>query len=133
MLRADSGTDDYSADLMISIFILGLEDSYRKEKLFQLKPEGDNSTVAFDVLVKAASEIQEAKDNCQDSGSSTVNQVSGGGKSMKVKDCFNCGTSSHSEQGFSREVREKLCKAFKATCGTCKKVGHFPKGCRVKF
>ena len=132
MLRAEGGTSDYSADLMSSIFILGLEDSYTKEKLFQLKPTGNNSTVAFDVLVKAASEIQEAKDNCQESGSSSVNQVSGGERSKKEKECFNCCTTSHNEQGFSREVRKKLCKALDATCGKCKKVGHFPKGCRVK-
>ena len=117
---------------MSSIFILGLEDSYTKEKLFQIRPTGDNSTVAFDVLVKAASEIQQAKDNCQESGSSSVNQVSGGEKSKKEKECFNCCTTSHNEQGFSREVRKKLCKAFDATRGKCKKVGHFPKGCRVK-
>ena len=72
VLRTDSKTSDYSADLMSSIFILGLKDSYTKEKLFQIRPTGDNSTVAFDVLVKAASEIQQAKDNCLESGSSSM-------------------------------------------------------------
>ena len=35
-LTTDSGTADYGPDLMSSIFILGLEDSYMKEKLFQI-------------------------------------------------------------------------------------------------
>ena len=33
-LRTDNKTDDYSANLMSSIFILGLEDPYNREKLF---------------------------------------------------------------------------------------------------
>ena len=35
-LQTDSGTADYSPDLMSSIFILGLLDQYTKEKLFQI-------------------------------------------------------------------------------------------------
>ena len=76
-LKTDNGTDDYSADLMSSIFILGLKDSYTKEKLFQIRPTAGNSTVDFDELVKAASETQQAKDNCLESGNSSVCGVSG--------------------------------------------------------
>ena len=54
-LQTDNKTADYSADLMSSIFILGLADPYTKEKLFQIQPQEGNSTVEFDVLVQAAS------------------------------------------------------------------------------
>jgi len=46
-LKTDSGTDDYGPDLMSSIFILGLEDSYTREKLFQIRPATGKSTVDF--------------------------------------------------------------------------------------
>ena len=75
-LKTDNKTSDYSADLMSSIFILGLDYPYTKEKLFQIRPTEGNSTVEFDVLVKAASEIQQAKDNCLESGSSSMCGVS---------------------------------------------------------
>ena len=35
-LQTDNKTSDYSASLMLSIFILGLDDPYTKEKLFQI-------------------------------------------------------------------------------------------------
>ena len=42
----------------------------------------------------------------------------------------------HSDQGFSVEVRKKLCKAFNAECKKCLKTGHFTefcfKGVRIK-
>ena len=38
-LMTDSGTADYGPDLMSSIFIIGLSDSYTKKKLFQLQPK----------------------------------------------------------------------------------------------
>ena len=36
----------------------------RKKKLFQLRPTAGNSTVDFDELFRAASEIAVAKENC---------------------------------------------------------------------
>ena len=63
-LKTDSGTDDYGPDLMSSIFILGLEDSYTREKLYQIRPATGKSTVDFEELVRAAGEIAVAKDNC---------------------------------------------------------------------
>ena len=100
---------------MSSIFILGLADPYTKEKLFQIQPKENNSTVEFDVLVRAASEIQQAKDNCLEAGSSSVCGVSGskpsGGKFKKKSACHSCNTMNHSEQGFTDEVRKKFCKA----------------------
>ena len=45
-------------DLMSSIFILGLSDQYTKEKLFQIPAKASKSTVEFDELVRAASDIQ---------------------------------------------------------------------------
>mgnify|MGYP000988614497 FL=1 len=53
----DSGTADYGPDLMSSVFILGLADSYTREKLFQQQPEVGKTTVQFDVLIAAASAI----------------------------------------------------------------------------
>ena len=60
----DSGTADYGPDIMSTVFILGLSDSYTREKLFQLQPKKDKTTVEFGVLVRAESEIQQAKNNC---------------------------------------------------------------------
>ena len=80
-LKTDNKTDDYSADLMSSIFIKGLEDPYTQEKLFEIWPTAGNLTVEFDVLVKAASEIQQAKDNCLEAGNTSVCEVTGSGSS----------------------------------------------------
>ena len=46
-LQTDSGTADYSADLMSSIFILGLSDQYTKEKMFQIPAKEGKSTVDY--------------------------------------------------------------------------------------
>ena len=56
-LHSDSGTADYSQDLLSTIFILGLADGYTKEKLFQLAPAAGKTTVEFNTLIKLASEI----------------------------------------------------------------------------
>jgi hypothetical protein len=53
---------------MSSIFILGLSDQYTKEKLFPIPAKEGKSTVEFDDLVRAACEIQQAKDNCLEAG-----------------------------------------------------------------
>ena len=76
-LQIDSGTADYSPDLMSSIFILGLSDQYTKEKLFQIPAKEGKSTVDFEDLVRAASKIQQAKDNCLESGGTSVCGISG--------------------------------------------------------
>ena len=127
----DSGTADYGPDLMNSVFILGLSDSYTREKLFQLQPKAEKKTVEFYVLVRAASEIQQAKDNCLDAGSSSMCGLSGqqaeGGKKPKASFC--CNKTTHSDKGFSWEIREKYCKAFKAMCQKCEKIGHFTENC----
>jgi hypothetical protein len=116
---------------MSTVFILGLSDSYTREKLFKLQPKEGKMTVEFDVLITAASEIQQAKDNCQYAGLSSMCKVSGqetgGGKNPKK--CFNCNKTTHSDKGFTREIREKFCKAFKFTCKKCGKVGHFTEAC----
>ena len=94
---------------MSTVFILGLSDSYTREKLFQLQPKKDKTTMEFDVLARAASKIQQAKDNCLDAGSSSMCGVSGqqaGGK-KKPKDpkaCYCCNKTTHSEKGFTHEV-----------------------------
>ena len=132
-LMTDSGTADYGPDLMSSIFIIGLSDSYTKEKLFQLQPKKNKTTVEFDELVRAASEIQQAKENCLEAGSTSMCGVSGGPPKGKPKGelspCHRCNTTSHSSKGFSLEVREKFCKAFKAKCKKCDKTGHFTDQC----
>ena len=50
-LHSDSGTADYSQDLLSTIFILGLSDGYTKEKLFQLTPAEGKTTVEFNTLI----------------------------------------------------------------------------------
>ena len=113
----DLGTAEYGPDLMSSVFILGLADSYTREKLFQLQPEEGKTTVQFDVLIAAASAIQQAKDNCQDAGSASMSKLSGqesGGK--KVNKCWHCNLTTHSDKGFGKEIREKFCKAAKHKC-----------------
>ena len=60
---ADGGTAHYGADIMSTIFILGLNDTYTREQLYQIKPEEGKTTVSFVKLVAAASEISTAKDN----------------------------------------------------------------------
>jgi hypothetical protein len=68
-----------------------LDDSYTREKLFQLRPEEGKTTVSFDVLISVASAIQQAKDNYQDAGSASMSKLSGqesGGK--KLNKCWHC-------------------------------------------
>ena len=121
-LKTDSGTNDYGPDLMRSIFILGLEDSYTKEKLFQILPATGKSTVDFEELVRAASEIAVAKENCLESANTSVFGVSGSsGEKSKKKLCGNCNTKNHNEAGFSEEARKKNCKAYGVECGKCRK------------
>ena len=73
---ANGGTSDYGADLISTIFILGLEDVYTREQLFQLKQDGELTTVSFDKLVSAASEIATAKENCAEASNTTVCGIS---------------------------------------------------------
>ena len=62
---------------MSTIFVLGLEDTYTKEQLYQLKPEAGKTTVSFERLVDAAPEIAFAKDNVAEaSGSASMCTVS---------------------------------------------------------
>ena len=108
-LLTDSGTADYAPDLMSTIFIIGLSDSYTKEKLFQLSPKEGKTTVEFSELVKVASKIAQAKENCLEAGSSSMCGVSGGTPGKKAKGdlsaCHRCNTKDHSSKGFSLEVR----------------------------
>ena len=129
-----SGSPDYGPDVMATVFLLGLSDSYTREKLFQLAPSEERNTVSFESLITAASTIYQAKENCQDAGTASLSKLSGqdgGGK--KVQKCWCCDLTTHSEKGFSREVREKLCKAFRNKCKTCKLLGHFPDSKRCKM
>ena len=116
-LLTDSGTADYGPDLMSSIFIIGLSDSYTKEKLFQLQPKKNKTTVEFDELVRVASEIQQAKENCLEAGSTSMCGVTGGPPKGKPKGelspCYRCNTMSHSSKGFSLEVRENFARPSK--------------------
>ena len=132
-LMTDSGTADYGPDIMSTVFIFGLSKSYTPEKLFQLQPKEDKTTVEFDVLVCAASDIQQAMDNCLDAGSSLMcgvsGQQAGGGKKPKdPKACYCCNKTTHSDKGFS-QVREKYCKAFNAKCKKSDRIGHFTENC----
>ena len=76
---------------MSTVFILGLSDSYTKEKLFQLHPKKNKTIVEFNDLIRAASEIQKAKDKCLEVGSSSMCGVSGeqaGGRKNPSKHTF---------------------------------------------
>ena len=131
-LHSDSGTADYSQDLLSTIFILGLTDGYTKEKLFQLAPKENKTTVEFNTLVWVASEISQAKENCLESGSSSMMGMSGGDRTKPKSGwsaCRCCNTKDHSAKGFSEEVRKESCKAFKSKCKKCGLVGHFTDCC----
>ena len=62
---------------MLTIFILGLEDTYTREQLYQLKPEEGKTTVSFETLVDAASEISTAKDNVAEASNTSLCAMSG--------------------------------------------------------
>ena len=98
---------------MSTIFVLGLEDTYTKEQLYQLKPETGKTTVSFERLVDAASEIAVAKDNVAEaSGSVSMNAMSGGDKLKSNAKCGYCNTESHNANGLTSEAGQKFCKAF---------------------
>ena len=63
----------------------------------------------FDVLIRTASEIQQAKDNCLDAGSSSMcklsGQEAGGGK--KPKACYNCNKTTHSDKSTARLLKPR--------------------------
>ena len=59
---ADGATPKYGANIMSIIFILGLEDTHTCEQLHQRKPEQGKTTIGFETMVDAASEISTAKD-----------------------------------------------------------------------
>lgn len=104
---------------MSSIFIIGLSDSYTKEKLFQLQSKKNKTTVEFDELVRVATEIQQAKENCLEAGSTSMCGVSGGPPGKKPKGelsaCHRCNTTSHSSKGFSLEGKNIPGKKAKAS------------------
>ena len=95
-------------------------------------PKENKTTVEFDTLVKLASEISQARENCLESGSSSMMGMSGGDR-KKPKGgwsvCNMCNTKDHSAKGFSKEVRKDNCKAFKSKCKKCGNVGHFSDCC----
>ena len=101
--------------------------------MFQIRPTAGNSTVEFDVLVKAASEIQQAKYNCLEAGNTSVCGVTGSSSSgVKSKNpCMCCNTISHNDQGMGMGARKKHCKALNVECGKCKKKGHFTELCKA--
>ena len=91
---------------MSTIFVLGLEDTYTKEQLYQLKPDAGNTTISFGKLVDAASEIAVAKDNVAEaSGSASMSAMSGGDKSKSNAKCGFCNSDSHNANGFNAEAR----------------------------
>ena len=115
---------------MSTIFVLGLEDSYTRERLYQMKPDAGKSTVSFGKLVDTASEIAVAKDNAaESSGSVSMNKTSGGDKSKSK--CGYCNTGSHNSSGFLTEARKKLCKAWVKKCDKYGLKNHIIAACRA--
>ena len=100
---------------MSTIFILGLDDTYTREQLYQLKPEEGKTTVSFSKLVDAASEISSAKDNVAEASNTSVCAMSGD-RNKAYAICGFCNTIAHNANGFTEEVRKKYCKAYGQTC-----------------
>ena len=105
---------------MLTIFLLGLKDTYTCEQLFQFKPEEGKTTISFKILVSAASEIPTAKANV-----------------AKVLNTSVCAMSternkpvSHNASGFTGEVRKKHCKVYSQACNKCQKVNHLAAACK---
>ena len=64
---------------MSTIFVVGFEDIYTRERLYQIKPETGKSTVRIESLVDVASEIGVAKENAAESvRAMSINQMSEG-------------------------------------------------------
>ena len=117
---------------MSTLFILGLEDRYTKEQLYQMKPAVGKTTVSFEKLVDAASEIATAKDNETKAGNTSMCAMSGDKtKAPATGNCGFCNTTSHNAHGFSDEMRKKYCKAYGRTCDKCQKLNHLSAACRT--
>ena len=126
---ADGGTPQYGANIMSTIFILGLEDTYTRKQLYQLKPAEGKTTVSFEKLVDAASEISTAKDNVAEASNTSMFAMSGD-KNKANAICGFCNTTSHNANGFSEEMRKKFCKAYGRTCDKCQKINHISAACK---
>ena len=96
---SDNNTPRYGPDVMYTQFVLGLDDVYTKEQLYQMKPEPGKTTVSFEALVSAASEIAVAKDNVAEASTTSVCAISVGDKN---KVCGFCNTLSHSDNASQR-------------------------------
>ena len=64
-----------------------------------------------------------AKDNVAEARNTSVCAMSGD-KNKTNAICGFCNNTSHNANGFSEEVRKKLCKAFGQTCNKCQKINH---------
>ena len=127
---SDNNTPRYGPDVMSTQFVLGLDDVYTMEQLYQMKPEPGKTTVSFERLVDAASEIAVAKDNVAEaSGSASMCAMSLGDKSKAT--CWYCNSNSHNENRFSEEVCRKFCKAFGKRCEKCGRDNHTSAACRA--
>ena len=78
---------------MSTIFVLGLEDNYTQERLYQMKSDAGKSTVNFGKLVEAASEIAVAKENAAESGGAATMKKTSGGDNTKSRRGY-CNTNS---------------------------------------
>ena len=105
---------------MLTIFTLGLEDTYTCEQLFQFKPEEGKTTISFKKLVCSASEIPTAKANVAEVLNTSVCAMSTN-RNKPV---------SHNASGFTGEVRKKHCKAYSQTCNKCQIVNHLATACK---
>ena len=114
---------------MSTIFILGLEDTYTREQLYQLKPAEGKTTVSFEKLVDAASEISTAKDNVAEASNTSMFAMSGD-KNKANAICGFCNTTSHNANKFTEEVRKKFCKTYGQTCNKCQKINHLSAACK---
>ena len=112
---------------MSTIFILGPEDTYTSEQLYQLKPAQGKTTVSFEKLMDAASEISTAKDNVAEASTTSMCAISGD-KANTI--CGFCITISHNANGFTEELWKKFYNAYGKTCNKCQKINHLSVACK---
>ena len=97
-----------------------------------MKPAVGKTTVSFEKLVDAASEIATAKDNVAEAGNTSICAMSGDKtKAPATGNCGFCGTTSHNAHGFSDDMRKKYCKAYGRMCDKCQKLNHFSTVCKT--
>ena len=76
--------------------------------------------------------IIDARQNAVAAGARNGRKNEGPPKTKVPADaCKNCGTKAHNAEAFTKEAREKHCKAYGKECNKCKKLHHFSSVCKA--